>query len=509
MDLNASLSIAASGIAAVNAQLAVTSQNVGNASTPGYATETVAQSDLTGGGYGFGVVTGPAVLTTDPQLQSSVLSQGADVAGQQVTSGALASLDALQGTTGAGNDLASQVGALSNAFTVLGSNPANESQQVAVVQAATTLANGIQGQAAGYASAQQGAQNSLVSEVATLNAAVQSIGVLSEKIVAAHATGTSTADLQVQLNVQEQAASQLSGLQFLPQQNGGVIAIQGGSQVDLTGPSPGPFSLAPATLSSGATPPPLLLSGQDVTSQVTTGTIGAQLTLRDTTIPTLQAGLDQFAGTLANRFSNQGLALFTDPQGNVPGAGATTPQVYTGFSNIIKVNTQIVANPNLVRDGTGAANTAAGAAAFTPNPALTAGGEAGFATLINNVLNYTFGSNIASGTTQPAPATTGLGASGTVALSYGTGSTLLDFAGNLVSSQAQQADTAQSSLTNGQALQATLQSKLQTETGVSVDSELSNMVVLQNSYGANAKIIAAVQSMWADLSAAVSTAATS
>ena len=251
MDLNASLSIAASGIAAVNAQLAVTSQNVGNASTPGYATETVAQSDLTGGGYGFGVVTGPAVLTTDPQLQSSVLSQGADVAGQQVTSGALASLDALQGTTGAGNDLASQVGALSNAFTVLGSNPANESQQVAVVQAATTLANGIQGQAAGYASAQQGAQNSLVSEVATLNAAVQSIGVLSEKIVAAHATGTSTADLQVQLNVQEQAASQLSGLQFLPQQNGGVIAIQGGSQVDLTGPSPGPFSLAPATLSSG------------------------------------------------------------------------------------------------------------------------------------------------------------------------------------------------------------------------------------------------------------------
>ncbi len=506
MDLNASLSIASSGIAAVNAQLAVTSQNVGNASTPGYATETVAQSDLTSAGYGLGVTTGPAVLTTAPQLQASVLSQGADVAGQQVTSTALASLDALQGTTGAGADLASQLGALTNAFTTLDSNPANQTQQTAVVQAANTLATGIRSQAAGYSAAQQGAQNSLVTNVAALNTAVQAIGVLSQKIVAAHASGTSTADLQVQLNVQEQAASQLSGLQFVSQQNGSVLAIQGGSQVDLNGPSPGPFSLAQATLTAGSTPPPLLLSGQVVTSQVTTGTIGAQLTLRDTTIPTLQAGLDQFAGTLANRFSNQGLALFTDPQGNVPGAGATTPQVYTGFSNTIQVSSTVTASPNLVRDGTGAANTAAGAAAFTPNPALTAGGKAGFTTLIGNILNYALGSNIAAGVAQPAPATTGLGASGALSLPYSAGSSLSDFATNLVSNQAQQANTAQTALTNSQALQSTLQSKLQTETGVSVDNELSNMVVLQNSYGANAKIIAAVQAMWSDLDGAINPA---
>ena len=499
MDLGASLSIAASGLAAVNAQLAVTSQNVGNASTPGYATETVAQSNLVAGGHGMGVRTGPAVLTTSPQLQASVLSQNADVASQQVTSDALASLDGLQGTTGAGNDLASLVGALSDAFTTLSSDPSNQSQQTAVVQAANTLATAIQGQADGYATARQNAQNGVVTNVAALNTAVQSIGSLSLQIVAANATGTSTADLQVQLNVQEQAASQLSGMQFIAQQNGGVIAIQGGSQVSLNGPSPGPFSLAQATLSTGSTAPPLLLSGQPVGSQVTTGSIGAQLALRDSTLPTLQAGLDQFAGTLANRFSNQGLALFTDPQGNVPGAGSVTPQAYTGFAGIIQVSSRVVASPNLVRDGTGPANTAAGAAPFTPNPSLASGGQAGFTTLINNVLTYTFGSNIASGVPQPSPTTAGLGGSGTLSLPYGTGSTLADFAANLVSNQSQQASTAQTALTNGQALQSTLQSKLQTQTGVSVDSELSNMVVLQNSYGANAKIIAAVQAMWNDL----------
>ncbi len=503
MDLNAALHIASSGIAAVNAQLAVTSQNVGNASTPGYATETVAQSDLTAGGVGDGVATGPAVLTTNPQLQASVLSQNADVAGQQISSDALASLDALQGTTGAGDDLASQLGALSNAFTVLGSNPADETQQGAVVEAAQTLATGIQNQASGYAAARQTAQNGVVTNVTALNTAVQAIGTLSQQIVAAQATGISTADLQVQLNVHEQTASQLSGMQFLTQQNGGVIAIQGGSQVNINGPSPGPFSIAQATLGTGSAAPPLLLQGQNITSQVTTGSIGAQLGLRDTTIPSLQAGLDQFAGTLAKRFNDQGLKLFTDPQGNVPGAGTTTPQVYTGFSGIIRVNAQVTASPNLVRDGTGAASTAAGAAPFTPNPPLTAGGQAGFATLINNVLNYALGSNIAAGVTQTPPATTGLGGAGTLSLPYGAGSTLNDFAANLVSNQSQQANTAQTMLTNGQALQSTLQTKLQTQTGVSVDNELSNLVVLQNSYGANAKIISAVQSMWNDLVQAV------
>jgi flagellar hook-associated protein 1 FlgK len=32
-----------------------------------------------------------------------------------------------------------------------------------------------------------------------------------------------------------------------------------------------------------------------------------------------------------------------------------------------------------------------------------------------------------------------------------------------------------------------------------MDTEMSNMIALQNAYGANAKVIAAVQTMWAQL----------
>ena len=41
------------------------------------------------------------------------------------------------------------------------------------------------------------------------------------------------------------------------------------------------------------------------------------------------------------------------------------------------------------------------------------------------------------------------------------------------------------------------------ETGVSMDSELGQMVVLQNAYGANAKIISAVQAMFSETLAMV------
>jgi flagellar hook-associated protein 1 FlgK len=36
-------------------------------------------------------------------------------------------------------------------------------------------------------------------------------------------------------------------------------------------------------------------------------------------------------------------------------------------------------------------------------------------------------------------------------------------------------------------------------TGVSVDSEMSDMIQLQNAYAVNAKVITAVQDMWNDL----------
>ena len=178
------------------------------------------------------------------------------------------------------------------------------------------------------------------------------------------------------------------------------------------------------------------------------GQIGAHLALRDTTLPGLQTGLDTYAQALASGFQTQGLTLFTDAAGAVPAPGAP------GFSQTIQVSVAVAVTPSMVRDGTAAA------------------GPAGNNTLINQVLAGVFG--------------TGAGQ-----LS-GRATSLVAGYASLAADSAARSDT-------DQAVRSSLQSKLAAETGVSVDGEMADMVRLQNAYGANAKVVAAVQAMWTQL----------
>jgi flagellar hook-associated protein 1 FlgK len=501
MNIDSSIFVAGSGLRSVTKGLAVASQNVANSSTPGYARESVTDNAVTGGDVGGGVLAGQATINVDPSLEASVFEQNAEVAAQQTTSDALSQIDATQGTTAAGNDLASEVGALSDAFSTLSADPGNAAGQTAVVAAANTLAGTINSAANAYQAGRQAAQDSIVADVATLNASLSTIGALSKQIVAAQSVGQSTADLENQRSAAESQAAQLAGIKFLPQTNGDVVALAGADQIDLNAAS-GPFAIANATLSASSTGPALTLNGQDVTASVTSGTIGANLTLRDTTLPAGQAGLDEFAQTLATRLGNQGLQLFTDAAGVIPAGGGTPVQsTYIGFANVIQVNPAVTADNALVRDGTNsvAAGTG-GAAGFTPNPA---GGPTGFTSLIDNILQYGFGADAQAGTPQPAPNTTGLGVNGTVTLDYQTSDTIGGFAANLVAAQSTAVSAAATALTTGTSLQTTLQAKLAAGSGVSIDSELSNLIVLQNAYGANAKVLTAAQSLWTDLFDAV------
>lgn len=489
MTIGSTLSNAASGLSSIAQQLAVVSQNVANAGSAGYARETVATSALTAGGAGFGVLTGPATRTVDQALQTALFQQYGDVAGQQTTKTALAAIDATQGTTAAGNDLASQLGALANAFTTLNAAPDNQAQQIATVDAAKTLAAGINALGNAYQTGRQTAQNAVVSDVAKLNTALQAIGTVSAQIVAAKSAGRSTADLESQRDAQEQVAAQLAGIRFLPQSTGAVLAVAGtGSLVNLASTT-GPFAVAGATMGASAAGPALTLSGIDVTLQMTSGSIGANLQLRDTTLPLAQAGIDLFAKTLANRFDDQGLRLFTNPAGQPPSpTGSPSAAADVGFALVMQVNPAVTANPSSVRDGT---TVSSGGQAVNP-----ATGPAGYTALINRVTAGTFG-------TQAAPATAGLGAAGTLLLPYQPSSTLAGFAANMLATQSQASSDATDALATAQALQTTLQAKVQDSSGVSVDAELSNMITLQNAYGANAKVITAVQSMWTQLLNAV------
>ncbi len=502
MKLDAALSIAVGGLANVNRQLDVVSQNIANASTPGYAREVAAQQSATANGIGMGVRTLPTGRETDDLLQAGLLEQNGTVADLATQQAALQAIDQVQGTPGQGNDLASLLGKLQDSFSSLSGSPDSQSGQQETVISARTLTNSINTMAGAYGTQRQGAQDAIVTDVATVNAALGTIGSLSDQIVILKATGQSTADLENQRDTVIGSISGLLGVKALTQPNGDLLLMtMSGLNLPIHS-SANPLSVSSATLGAstyypGGGSPALTLSGIDVTRQMTGGSIGANIALRDVTLPTYQAELDEFAQNLSGRFDTQGLRLFTDPIGAVPGIGLPVQSNYLGFANTIQVNPAITASPNLLRDGTHlVVGSPVGASAFTPNPA---GGPAGFATMISRVLDYAFGIQVQSGVPQMPSNTTGLGPAGNLAAPYAPPATLSAIATALVASQAQASSATTVQLGAEQAVQTSLTAKLSNATGVSIDTEMSNMIQLQNAYGANAKIISAAQAMWSQL----------
>ena len=508
MSITSALQIATGGLANISQQLSVISNNIANASTPGYAEEVSTQTSLTADGQGFGVFTGPVVRQINLQLQAQSFQQNATVSALQTTQTALQPVDIAQGTPGAGTDLGSLLGNLQSAFTALASDPASTSGQAQVVSVASTLAGQINGLSAAYTTARQNAQTGIQSGLTQLNSAMASVSQLTDQIISARQAGQSTADLENQRDTAMGTMSTLIGVNFIEQPNGGLLAsTAGGLAMNMSTPAP-QLSMVNSTISQQTYYPGggiqgIMLNGSDVTTALSGGSIGADITLRDKTMPTYQGELDEFANTLQSRFSSQGLALFTTPAGGTSTVVPTPVQTgYIGYAGTIAVNPAVQANPIEVTNGNvTVVGSPTGAAAFTPNPA---GGPASFDTLVNNVLTFAFGSQAQSGVAQVAPNVSGLGPLGTLSAPFGAPQTLSDFATSLVATQSADVANTTTQLATEQSVQTALQAQVSSTSGVNTDNELSNMVALQNSYGANARIIAAAQAMWTQLITSVS-----
>lgn len=409
-------------------------------------------------------------------------------------------IDAVLGTVGQDNDLGSLLSALEEQFSTLLTGPSSQPGQNAVVAAAGMLTDGTNALSAAYTQQRQAAQASLVAEVGTLNRTLATISELNDKIVAATPTGHGTADLENQRGAALEILSTLVGIRTVPQQNGDLLLFTTtGTMLPTRGPTP-PFSIGtgstqPGSYYPGGGLPGIMMGGIDVTAGMVGGQIGANLTLRDTTLPTYQAELDEFAVNLTSRFAAQGLTLFTDGSGSVPNLGGPPVQAgYVGYAASIQVNPAVTAQPSLVRDGTDIIpGSATGATAFTPNPP---GGPAGFTTMISRILDYALGSQAQTGVPQPAFHSTGLGPGGTLTAAFSGDATLANYAADLTAVQSAQSAATSSQLSTEQSVQTALANQVNAISGVNIDTEMSKMIALQNAYSANARVISIAQAMF-------------
>lgn len=510
MGLNDSMSIASSGLDALQSQMAVASQNVANASTTGYVAEKISLSSRSAGSEGSGVVIGLTTRIVDNALESSLYSQNATVSALQTVSEGLSTVSALQGSTsadpGASGTLSDNVGNVQSSLLTLEADPSNAAAQQAVVSAADTLAGGLRDTATSYQAARQSAQQSIVVEVQGANAALGQIGKLSDQITQLRASGLSTADLENQRATVMSDLSSIVSVRYQETPNGDMLVSAADGTALPTHQGSGPLATTDSTLDATsvypATIPAITLNGRDITTSLVGGRLGGNIGLRDQTLPTMQAQLDTFSQTLAARFDAQGLTLFVGAAGTVPPAstGLASPAGQVGFSAEIAVNPAVVADASLIRDGThDVAGSATGASSFTTS---TTRGSSD-TTLIDRLLTFALGPNVQAGVLQPPAPTTGLGVGGTLSASFSGATDIASLATNVTSVQAATIGQAATDLASESGIQTALSTKVASVSGVSVDDEMASIVALQNAYQANAKVITAVQSMFSALLTAI------
>jgi len=329
--------------------------------------------------------------------------------------------------------------------------------------------------------------------------------------------------------------------------------------------------------------------GVDITKSISSGSLHALISQRDTELPNAQASLDNLAQSLTstlNTLNNQG-ASATAPQvltGNNTTTLAATSPVTVAAGTTVRVavmdnqgNVQSYADVDLsncqtVGDVVSALNTAFAAAspAVTAAASLNSNGQLSIASgsasqgvaistlsgsisgslsstatdvssyfQLNNMITGTSAATfrvsaslladpdqLADGTlnTSASPGTppfSGVGAgdgttanamsnamsnnqSFTAAGYLGSASTSFSsYAANLISDVANRASTASTNSTSAQATFNTFVTNYSSATGVNVDEQTANLVTLQNTYAASAKVISTVSAMFNALISAI------
>ena len=166
---------------------------------------------------------------------------------------------------------------------------------------------------------------------------------------------------------------------------------------------------------------------------------------------------------------NSQMPLFVDGNSVYSGAINPTGPQEVGFAQRIAVNPTLLANPNNI-------------VAYS---ASTASGDPTRPTFLYNQLTS------ASSTFSPA---TGIG--GTNSPFSGT---LSSFIGQVMGQQGQAAQNATNLQQGQQVVLNALQQRMDTDSGVNIDTEMTNLLNLQNTYAANARVFNVVQSMYQTL----------
>ena len=478
MSITGAMHAALSGLSTTARGAEVVSTNIANAQTEGYGRREMVVAVREMGATSQGVRVAGIVRHADPVAISDRRLASAGTGARTVASDFLKRIETAVGTPDSETSINARIAAFERSLIEATSRPDSEARLNSVAQTAKTLIQHISSAAQEVQAQRAKADDLIEDEVARLNKALAQVADLNTKVLAHVGTGRDASGLMDQRQQIIDSISEIIPLREVPREGGKIALYSTGGAVLLDG-SPAVFSFAPVgvvtpdmTLASGA------LSGLMINDQLTPtyaegglisgGSLAAHFALRDVLAPQMQTKLDAVARDLVERFADPALdttrapgdpGLFTD-LGN-----PFLPANELGLAQRLQLNPAVDPTQGgqlwKLRDGLGA----------------SVQGALGDAGLLNDMATAL--------TAQRSPVSGGF--------SVGTRSydTLV---ADMVSGIAANRLTAEAETSFAAARFDHLRT-IELADGVDTDQEMQTLLMIEQAYGANARVIKAASEM--------------
>ncbi len=332
--ISGALSSAASALTVFDRVFDTIENNITNANTPGYAEQEQSLQPLAfdpATGLGGGVAAGPLLSTRTEYLEQGVRDQQQSLGYSSQLAGDLGQVQPLFDLTST-SGVANSLNSFFNTFSQLTVNPNDEVSRQAVITAAGTLAQNINQSAAGIEQVSTNATSETTTVVSQINQLASQIASINQQF---DANSQTTQDESLDSDVHN-ALETLSGLA-----NVSVIRTAGGAyNVYLGGQTPLVLgdTVAPISTSNVSGETAILdANGNDVSSQITSGQLGALVQENNTTLPGYLSNLNQLAQSLADTV-NTTLSNGVDSNGNAGAPLFSYDQASDAASTIAATN---------------------------------------------------------------------------------------------------------------------------------------------------------------------------
>ena len=303
--MSSMLNIGISGLNAAQVALSTVSNNIANASTSGYSEESVQQAEAVAQGnsqytIGSGVNVISVQRAYSQYLTQALWSSNSGLQGATTTSNLTGTLNGLLANSG---NLQTSLDTFYSGFSSVANSPGSSAVRQAALGSASSLASVFNtlGQQLSQQSTQVNQQ--IGSTVNSVNTVAAQIAKLNGQIAQAGSAGNPNALLDQRDTLVQQLAG-LTGISASTGSDGSISVYTSAGETLVSGTQSYALSSGPNPYDPSSTDV-FDSSGNDVTAQLSGGTLGALVSYRDTVLQPAQNALGQTAIALASSVNAQ------------------------------------------------------------------------------------------------------------------------------------------------------------------------------------------------------------